>query len=185
MLSTLPASCTLRDLPPMPFEFAWFVFVEVHTALRFLQEGCCPPIAHGDLHSGNVLVGFTDVECEGPIKLKLKLIDFGEANTEEVGLTWDVRHLNVLVADIYQNRGTKLGCKELGVFVKMYDGGEDEGVDLKGLWKRFGETAKMHVKSEANSRQMKDLVRTAVESNAAKVRRSVEQALGAKHGLEE
>jgi serine/threonine protein kinase len=183
MLSTLPASCTLRDSPPMSFHFAWFVFVQVYASLRFLQEECCPRIAHGDLHSGNVLVGFPDVECEDPIKIKL--IDFGEANTEEVDLTWDVRHHNVLVADLYRNRGTKSGCKELNAFVKMCVEREDEEIDLNGLWKRFGETAKMYVGGGGVVRQMEDIVRTAVESNAANVRCSVEKTLGAEHGVEE
>ncbi|KAH9866055.1 hypothetical protein J1614_008619 [Plenodomus biglobosus] len=79
--STFPMGCSLEELqyqhPLMPEEFTWLVFTQLLEALDFLHNVCDPPIAHGDLFAGNIMIGYPEFD---PNKLgslpQLKLIDF-------------------------------------------------------------------------------------------------------------
>ena len=161
MLSTLPACCTLCDSPPIPLQYACFVFLEVHAALKFLHRECDPPIAHGDLHSGNVLVGFAD---NG--RLKILLINFGEAeagNDIDVSLRWDIWHLIVLVVDLYKKRGYIGQCEKLEELMRVESRAEDEWCGLDRLWKEFGEVAGKSVGNAEAMGRAKELVDQVVQ----------------------
>lgn len=83
--STLPLCGNLDELggciAQMPEAFTWLIYTRIHSALRFLHKTCSPAIAHGDLHQGNVLIGFSDpdVKGRGLILPQVTLIDFGNA----------------------------------------------------------------------------------------------------------
>jgi serine/threonine protein kinase len=62
----------------VPEEFILHAFLQVSEALLFLHESCEPPIAHGDVHFGNVLL---DERQDTPGFPNLVLIDFGSART--------------------------------------------------------------------------------------------------------
>jgi hypothetical protein len=80
-MSTLPFSCNLAALASrfneLPQEFPWLVYIQTQQALIFLRKSGDPPIAHGDLHVGNVLVGYETLE--GTCLPQVKLIDLGSA----------------------------------------------------------------------------------------------------------
>ena len=76
-MSTMPICCDLASLTgcfdQMPEEFIWLVYTQVYRALDFLHNTC--NIAHGDLHIGNVIVGYSASNHSG--LPEVKLIDFG------------------------------------------------------------------------------------------------------------
>jgi serine/threonine protein kinase len=80
-MTTLPICCTLADLqgsvPALPEEFIWMVFLEIYKAIDFLQRVCDPPVAHEDLHPGNIIVGFAGLDPTD--RVQIKVIDFGLA----------------------------------------------------------------------------------------------------------
>ena len=77
--STLPMCCSMQELTlgidSVPEETMWLVYTQLHEALDFLHNKCKPPIAHRDLHQGNVLIGFSNPDALG--LPELKIIDFG------------------------------------------------------------------------------------------------------------
>ncbi|KAF2851635.1 hypothetical protein T440DRAFT_527985 [Plenodomus tracheiphilus IPT5] len=79
--STFPIGCTLEELqyhyPSMPEDFTWLVFTQLLEALDFLHNVCDPPIAHGDLFPGNIMIGYPNSESKAIGGLpQVKLIDF-------------------------------------------------------------------------------------------------------------
>ncbi|KAF2107561.1 kinase-like domain-containing protein [Lophiotrema nucula] len=64
-------------IPHLPEELIWHVFIQFSEALWFLHKACNPAIAHGDLHTGNVVLDWATQDTPGfP---NLILIDFGSA----------------------------------------------------------------------------------------------------------
>jgi len=188
MLSTMPACCTLRELASgtkLPYQFAWLLFLELFPALRFLQRECNPPIAHCDLHSGNVLIGFDNTGFQGP--LKFLLIDLGDAetittaNTHLPLLEWDMRDFHALIADVAREAdkkgGKSSGWKALCRYLKMCI--EDTYRDLETTWKTFGPIATDCVErfSVAEKQEVVTLVRNAVAPKLQKVRGRIREFL--------
>ncbi|KAL6703920.1 hypothetical protein ACN47E_008956 [Coniothyrium glycines] len=79
--STWPVCTALTNLTglfsSLPEEFLWVVYIQMHRALDFLHDICDPPLAHGDIHTGNMLIGYSDLDCSG--LPKIRVIDFGFA----------------------------------------------------------------------------------------------------------
>lgn len=89
VLSTMPFCSGLHSVanptieaPPMGL--VWLVFQQVYYALDFLQNTCSTPISHGGIQSGNVLLGFHDLDTE--TLPKVMLIDFGPGLEKRGGL---------------------------------------------------------------------------------------------------
>jgi serine/threonine protein kinase len=80
--STLPIICTLESFKDqfltLPEVFTWLIYARLSSALSWLNFTCCPSIAHGDLHPGNVLVGYPSLSQYSQLP-EIKLIDFGRA----------------------------------------------------------------------------------------------------------
>lgn len=78
--STLPIVCTSESLKShfstLPEVFTWLTFAKLTTALHWLHNTCQPGIAHGDLHSGNILVGYSSLQHANTLP-DFKLIDLG------------------------------------------------------------------------------------------------------------
>ena len=98
--TTLPLVCTLDALKSyfssLPEVFTWLIYTRVGTALHWLNKTCDPGVAHGDLHPGNILIGYAFLlPTEGLYLPQIKLIDFGKsriANAEpgyEYALCYD------------------------------------------------------------------------------------------------
>jgi serine/threonine protein kinase len=81
-MTTFPICCQLSELKvsfeDMPEEFTWLIFIQLHKALDFLHNACDSPIAHGDLHDGNVIIGYRGPNDRDTAQLKV--IDFGLAH---------------------------------------------------------------------------------------------------------
>ena len=83
--STMPICCELASLENCPGEllseeFTWLVYSQAHQALEFLHK--CG-IAHGDIHVGNVMVGYSRLNDN---RLpQVKLIDFGMSQQYSIG----------------------------------------------------------------------------------------------------
>lgn len=77
--STLPICCELEALlqpyRAIPEHLMWLIFRQLYKALHFLHNTCDPPMVHGDLHPGNIILGY----AEGSELLQVKVIDFGLA----------------------------------------------------------------------------------------------------------
>jgi hypothetical protein len=168
MMATIPAYCMLRELPvdkALPSPFIWFVFEELLLAPKFLQHECKPPIAHCDLHSGNVLVGFDNADCTGP--LRTLLIDLGESETGnniEKQLKWDTWQPMRLVADLCGWRAREpphTGCEGLDEFVRVWESDVEElmGLDALGEW--FERVAMKYV--EKMDSEMEERIRVLVK----------------------
>ena len=76
--TALPICCELEALLQQPYNalpehLVWLIFWQLHKALHFLHNTCDPPLLHGDLHTGNIIIGY----AEGSDLLQVKLIDFG------------------------------------------------------------------------------------------------------------
>ncbi|KAF3049316.1 hypothetical protein E8E11_008735 [Didymella keratinophila] len=81
---TFPIVCTLQSLKPhfltIPEVFIWLIYTKLANALHWPKDECEPGIAHGDLHSGNVLIGYPTLSFPTHAALpKAKIIDFGRA----------------------------------------------------------------------------------------------------------
>lgn len=80
--STLPIVCTLESLKSsllvLPEVFTWLIYNKLTSALHWLEDTCTPGITHGDMHSGNVLVGYPSLHPTDSLP-EIKLIDFGRA----------------------------------------------------------------------------------------------------------
>ena len=80
--STIPIVCTLESLKShlltLPEVFTWLIYSKLTSALAWLKETCEPGIAHGDIHSGNVLIGYSTLQA-APALPGVKIIDFGRA----------------------------------------------------------------------------------------------------------
>lgn len=77
--TTWPVCCDLVSLTEktsvLPEEYLWLVYTQLHKALDFLHRTCNPPVAHADLHKGNIIIGFANPNSAS--LPQLKLIDFG------------------------------------------------------------------------------------------------------------
>lgn len=61
--TTLPIICSLLALrdhgKALPEVLTWHIYLRIKAALSWLTDTCQPGIAHGDVHEGYVLVGYT------------------------------------------------------------------------------------------------------------------------------
>lgn len=98
VLGTLPVCSALEGLVPsmgrLPETLVWLVYRRVGEALAWLDEVCRPAVVHGDVHAGNVVVGYADVQDqvgeEGRLALpEIKLIDFGKACSSDQGAGYE------------------------------------------------------------------------------------------------
>ena len=179
--STFPICWNLTGLTlsanGMPEEFLWLVYSQLHEALDFLHNTCDPPIAHGDLHQGNVIIGFPTPDRLG--LPEVKLIDFGLSSFvkkgEKAGLylldrmNLDAKNfLYVLDNTIHPSKYTRWNettCNEFiangkpeGMTSMLYDfhhalnaelgrQAEVQVTFLQALWEQFGAFAKQWVSS--------------------------------------
>jgi serine/threonine protein kinase len=151
MMSTIPACCTLHELPVdkvLPPLFIWFVLKELLLALTFLQHECKPPIAHCDLHSSNVLVGFDNAGCTGP--LRILLVDLGESDMGDNidRLERDTWQLMRIVADLCGwgvREPPHTGCEGLDEFLRVWEAVEEERMGLDTLAEWFERVAMTYV----------------------------------------
>lgn len=189
--STLPMCSSMTGLwqqfEQMPEEFIWLVYVQLLQALDFLHNVCDPPIAHGDLHRGNVMIGFPDPNSLG--LPEVKVIDFGfstfviegtevamdrvKNDTDEflfilislmdqsLGYKWDAD-----MCDLYvENRSPDNSESMIQSFYRALNEalrarGSVEPADLRGLWDEFGDFAIQQVAciSEASKKQIQDAI---------------------------
>lgn len=169
-LPTLPLACTLETLyprfSPLPEVFTWLIYVRITTALTWLHDVCVPGIAHGDVHLGNILVGYPALDPGSGGRLpQVKMIDFGnarvagtEAGCEYTGLCERVKRDDLggflrVLAWLLDIRGSRVdgvrgcGSVELSRFRTLVEGAIrrgswDRGVSLFELESRFGDIAK-------------------------------------------
>ncbi|KAJ4354891.1 hypothetical protein N0V95_003425 [Ascochyta clinopodiicola] len=83
--TTLPLICTLDALLPnvhhLPEPFTWLIYVKIRKALIWLTKTCNPGIAHGDVHAGNILIGYATLDPgEGQRLPLVKMVDFGNSH---------------------------------------------------------------------------------------------------------
>jgi hypothetical protein len=134
----------------------WLIFQRLYKARFFLGKVCKPPICHGDVQIGNIVVGFDDsdmVDLPG-----LMLIDFGvSSNTGKDSSTDELcrpfGELSEICID--KSKTPVLGHEAMKEFVSMWrkdrfwvrdvDSGELNFLDLKKIGNLFGDTAEQGV----------------------------------------
>jgi hypothetical protein len=128
-----------------PIGLVWLVFQQVYYALDFLQNTCSPPISHGDLQSGNVLLGFHDPDTE--TLPKVMLIDFGEGLVKRGGS--EASELCNIVGELGQicleeHDGLRASDDAMRDFVVKWEN-HDEFMDppalLEDIWNTYGRIA--------------------------------------------
>ncbi|KAH7068081.1 hypothetical protein BKA63DRAFT_581384 [Paraphoma chrysanthemicola] len=171
--STLSLCTDLKALEgrfhSMPEEFVWLVYTQLQAAITFMHKTCDPPLAHGDLHLGNIIVGYSAPDDTG--LPQVKVIDFGmaqyEYNADEYGedlMCEDMFQRDMLfmlhalknilynthyagarfVASPHQPATWGTEVRELGDTVRagVRGGSVSEEEALRRMWERFGEVAK-------------------------------------------
>jgi serine/threonine protein kinase len=178
--STLPFCCDLRSLAKnadsMPEEFVWHLYKQLHQALDFLHYVCKPSITHGDVHAGNVIIGYSS-----PYEQRLphvKLIDFGCATAincdgENAHLrSIDLRGmLNILASftfdawwdDEYpQFKADEPSPEYMGLQDRVVKGLDEGAVPktVRDIWRLYGATAERKVAnvSDASQKKIQNLV---------------------------
>jgi len=148
VLSTMPICCDLHSvanptIEAPPIGLVWLVFQEVYYALDFLQNTCSPPISHGDLQSGNVLLGFHDPDTE--TLPKVMLIDFGQGLEKRGGS--EASELCNIVGEpgqlcLEEHDGEGASYDAMRDFVAKWEN-NDEFTDplLEDIWNTYGTIA--------------------------------------------
>lgn len=189
ILSTLPSFCTLQDFfaemrhlkTPLPIKLVWHLFWEMSAVLSFLHLECDPPIAHGDLHSANILIGFRDSELTGlPTIL---IIDFDHATTCSPRcemLRTDVDDFNSIwsyLIDLVKLGAESSGCEVLDKMQNSFYEGKYETIQSV-LWDARSRPARSFERlADAEVQEMNGLVRGVVEMNMQGIRKMVLERL--------
>ncbi|KAH7386049.1 hypothetical protein BKA66DRAFT_569358 [Pyrenochaeta sp. MPI-SDFR-AT-0127] len=188
--STLPICCNLQTLEghfdKMPEDFLWLVYTQLQEAMSFLHNDCKPSIAHGDLHKGNIVIGFSNADNLG--LPQLKVLDFGTSTFfanddrssrrlrndthnflcvidflihESSWVTWDENSCNLAVrARLPANRTPEFYIFHGTLNMALEQREDVDPVVLQTLWKQFGNFAILRVASisEASKKQIQDVI---------------------------
>ncbi|KAF2650722.1 kinase-like protein [Lophiostoma macrostomum CBS 122681] len=120
------------DKGAIPAEFVCHAFIELTEALNFLHNVCVPPVSHGDLHLGNVLIDVEAPRMGHPGFPRLKLIDFGgqlekDDMTEQTSIDADRDSLYLQLMEMYSD-SPECYCNEV------------DHRQYHDVWEMFGDT---------------------------------------------
>jgi serine/threonine protein kinase len=185
----------------MPEEFIWHLYKQLHQALIFLHYVCKPPIAHGDLHAGNVIVGYSSPYEQG--LPQVKLIDFGcaaviSSDSENAYLrSADLRGMLNIMASFTPDawwddkylllKVNKPSPEYMGLqdrFTKELDSGVAPKT-VRKIWKLYGATAKREVAnvSDASQKKIQNLVAFEASSRYNFMENKVVEILNSSSGV--
>ncbi|UPX17309.1 uncharacterized protein EKO05_0007674 [Ascochyta rabiei] len=123
--ATLPLVCSLdvllSETQHLPEPFTWLVYVKIREALTWLMKCCKPGIAHGDLHPGNILIGYPTLDPrQGQQLPQVKMIDFGNSRiaNAETGYAYAL----LFSQTVHKDRTAFLHLLALVVGVMSFDG---------------------------------------------------------------
>jgi hypothetical protein len=203
--STLPMCCELGSMKGsfkhLPEEFMWLVFLQIRKALEFLHGRCDPPIAHADLHMGNIVIGYSGFADQG--LPKIKLIDFGfseyipPSRNDRFPLKSDVRGMLKIMDHIIHDYGEwnrdncemylRCGAPEAGssTFHSFHKAVNDNLAvydrlcSLTTLSQHFGSYAARKVASmpDAAGVQIRDAVRRAIHPRFESMEKTIQKLL--------
>ncbi|KAH7092017.1 hypothetical protein FB567DRAFT_435021 [Paraphoma chrysanthemicola] len=205
--STFPLCTDLKALEgrfhSMSEEFVWLVYAQLHAAITFMHKTCDPPLAHGDLHLGNIIVGYDGPDDTG--LPQVKVIDFGMAQFDYDA---DEYREDLMCEDMFQKdmllmlhalKNVNLNMhyvgarfiaspqppgawgkevRELGeaVLAGIRGGAISEEEALRTMWERFGEVARKKVEGIDN--EAKERIRNVVWDVAGERYDEMEEKVG-------